>query len=476
MFTRFMGANNKNTQWLWVICILLFSLAGGIIIGFFGRNLFFVWMAGLIGLILLWLSATKERFALYLLVASIPLGEFLKVGFIPSTLLVIPGGLAVFSLLISILLRRQSLRIHTPIFIPAFLLGLWVTISSIYNGGTLADVRPYWLVIIFVFLLPALLRSQRDLVNLCWVLVLSLGLAGTYVFITRISDYLGAAGLLNATNLHNMNLEIGDKNNIGMMLSLALPVAFYLTDYYHSQPRKCIWLYVCGIAALLGALATLSIGTFVGLCIFIILIIWMQDKSTKRVRYILLGIGIVILAVISPLAERLQSATSVNLDNVSWGTYRMTIWESSFRVFSEHPFWGVGANQDRVGQAVIAYTDPIFQTQLFQHNRFGIVPHNILLSIAVEAGTPGLIFYLAMILTSFYVTWDSIRKLRYKSDTFFLYIFGKVLFISLAILLIQAMALSAHLNKYIWLIFGCVGAYWFIVRDFLELSPERLNQ
>jgi len=474
MITRLTTLSDKTVQWLWIICILLISLLGGMVIGFFGNNLFLALLAGLAGLVLLLISASNERFALYLLVASTPLGEFLRVGTISSTLLIIPGGLAVFGLLVSLVLRRHQLRIHFPIFIPALLLGLWTTISSYYNGGSLTEARPYWLVIVLAFLVPALLRSQRDLLRLCWVLVLSLGAAGLYVFLDRIILYIGSNGNTNANVLHNSALEIGGKDTIGLMLSLALPVAFYLLDYYRSQPWKRMWLFVGGATALAGALATLSVGTFIGLCAFIVLTIWMQDKVMNRIRYIVLGAVILVMALASPLAERLQTATSVSMNDASWGTWRMTVWESSLRVFSEHPFWGLGPDQERVGEAVIAYVDPTLQASLFNHNNFSIVPHNFLLSIAVENGVLGLLLYLAMLFTCFYILWSSIRKLKNNQDAFFLYIFGKILFIGLAIVLVQAMGLSAHLDKSIWLLFGCVGAYGFVVRD--ALNPAQGQQ
>ncbi|WP_249620993.1 O-antigen ligase family protein [Desulfuromonas sp. CSMB_57] len=174
-----------------------------------------------------------------------------------------------------------------------------------------------------------------------------------------------------------------DPNDLGLMLVLALPMAWHLSwDRDNSRwLRWTAWLYLP-----LGAVAILLTGSrasFLAAMVPVAYILW----SSRRLSWgqVLIGTGVIALAVLASLkyvpATSWQRLSTIGME-LSRGSVggRGRIWRDGFQVFLEHPLFGVGAGAFRGGLAA----------------RFGYqaAPHNLFLSIMVGLGIVGLGLFL----------------------------------------------------------------------------------
>ena len=440
-------------------------VASGVLIGIFGLQVFWGVLGVLAGLIFLSLSILYERFALYLLIVMLPLVELLRVDLIPSTLLIIPGGLAIVSLLASIVLRKKKIFISSPLVLLAVLLGVWASIATA-SVGSISESRPYWLVIVLLFLVPNAFTRKEHLLRACWLFLLPLGVLGAYVFFSRLFVYLGAQEI-SMESLHLANLGIGGKNIIGMWLTQGIVFVYYLFNHYKNEPGKRFWLLTSGGAMFAGALATLSISVAIGLSIMVALIAWLQPRVIARLRALTLGIAIILIIFSGPISERMQNQNLTSLDE-NWGTYRGAIWEAGYRTIMDHPVLGIGLKPAR-RSAMMKYTDIWFVQQWYALGIL-VVPHNIFLSVGVETGLPGLVLYLALLSAVFFLLWNLRRREEYL-EAFSLQVFANILLVALIVGWVQGMALSVHLDKIMWFLMGSAIALGQIARNEM-LSQE----
>lgn len=431
-----------------VLLILILAVIAGAAIGKFSMPVFWVLLAVLLAAISLILSVLYERFAFYLLIAMLPLAEMLRVDFIPSTLLILPGGLAVISLLVSVVLRHKRIFIDSPILLLAILLGIWASIATLIVGSV-SESRPYWLVIVLLFLVPNMLTQKEHFLRACWLFLLPLGIMGVYVFADRLWFYITSQEI-SMEVLHMVRFATGDKNIVGMWLTLGLPFVYYLFGYYKNEPGKRFWLLLAGGAMFAGALATLSISVVVGLSVMIAMIVWLQPGMMARLRMLVLGVVIVLLIFSGPISERLQNQQLTNFSE-SWGTYRGEIWQAGFRTILDYPIFGIGLEPAR-RLAMMNYIDTWFIQQWYARGIL-VVPHNIFLSVGMEIGLPGLALYLALLSAVFFLLWNLQRRLGYR-ETSLLHVFVNILLVALATSWVQGVSLSIHLDKFMWLLMG----------------------
>lgn len=445
-----LAPSNKPDRWLSTVVIVLAATVGGAAVGGFSLLAFEVVLAVLIGAAALFLSIRNERFPMYLLISMLALAELLKVDIIPSTLLILPGGLAIISLLAAIFLRRSKVFVRSPILLFAVLLGIWASIATAWVGS-LSESRPYWLVIILLFLVPNLLTRLEHLLRAAWCFLLPLGILGVYVFLDRISVFLTSQEI-DLEKLHLAPLVIGDRNTAGMWLTLGLPFVYYLYGYYKNEPRKRFWLLLAGGGMLAGAVATLSIGVAIGLVVMFAMIVWLQPGVTARLRLLVLAGLVTFLIFSGPLSQRLQMLNLTTLDE-SWGSNRGELWSAGYHTILDHPVFGIGLDPAR-RSAMMLYIQSWFIQQWYAAGVL-VVPHNILLSVGVDIGLPGLVLYLAMLGAVFLLLWNLRRRLAGRPS---LQVFANILLVAIMTGWAQGMGLSVHLDKMTWFLMACTIA------------------
>lgn len=222
-----------------------------------------------------------------------------------------------------------------------------------------------------------------------------------------------------------------DPNDLAMMLALALPMAWYLGMNY----RRPFVVWACRgylVAGLLALGLTGSrggmIAAMVGLSIVPLTLT--QLSAGKRVLgMVLICAGLVIVFAYTPatLIERLAS-TGSDLSDAHVGG-RGRIWLAGLKAFAQQPFFGYGTG--------------MFRTAV---NPFGVsqVAHNAFLSVLVEQGLVGLLFYLGM----FGLVFLSLLNLRSFDRRFTLVLFATTI--------VTMLPLTWEDDKAVWFILGAL--------------------
>lgn len=176
-----------------------------------------------------------------------------------------------------------------------------------------------------------------------------------------------------------------DPNDFGLILALSIPVALYLA----MSPGWARWIYRLAVVAVIGAIlltasrmamvATVTAFAFP-------LWTWRQSDVGHRASSMLL-LALMVLGVFrfapAPARERLATITT----ELTKGTLhnRTTIWKTGLKVLRRHPVAGIGAG---------AYPEAV-KPWLGVPGVPGhfYVAHNTFLSVLVECGAIGFLFY-----------------------------------------------------------------------------------
>jgi len=162
------------------------------------------------------------------------------------------------------------------------------------------------------------------------------------------------------------------------------------------------------------------IGFFVSILVFILLLMhlaWQRGKSGMRLAIVLSLIGLVVIislgvAVSPTLKGRMKSMFSI------WGhssnVTRLTIWESSLKMFKDHLLLGIGPGNDTFRQVYAFYMRPRFNS---------LASYNIFLEVGIENGVLGLICFIAML----YVLFSrGLRRLSQESTSEAIFLIGAI--------------------------------------------------
>jgi O-antigen ligase len=177
-----------------------------------------------------------------------------------------------------------------------------------------------------------------------------------------------------------------DPNELGLMMALSLPMAYYLSRTAATKFGRRFWLVpmpVCIAAVVFTASRGASFTTVVAL---LAISIW-HVNSSPRMRFAPIIVGVLLLAVGLAFAPKANIERIGTLESeISTGHVgsRGAIWKAGLQVFRERPWTGVGAASFEFA------VEPIIGRTL--------VAHNVYVSVLTETGIIGfLIFSLAIV-------------------------------------------------------------------------------
>lgn len=422
-----------------------------------------------------------ERVPFYCLVALLPLQTILKAGTMATSLLIVPGAITIFAWIGPLLLRRQPILFDRRTGVLLFLLSVWVALSAIRAGGigaVFVQARPFWLVVILFLLTQNVLREERHLAELGWVLIVSLTFTAVYVAFEQVRTFLAAGGSLSATELHLVDLALGDINTTAMQISMGIPWAIYFMWMTQGTRPKARYGLVLSIGILaVGVVSTLSLGAFVGLCAILAMTVPLLKSRAQRIRLALLAAALLIVALASPLSQRLDEQLGViqEQEPSQWFSARVFVWQVSLRAISQAAMTGYGPGTESTFEATREYLPTeIIQWQLRAGKLPGTVPHNLFLSVVMEFGIPGLLILLAFLASVLWPLWREIRRQWQMPEVRPGLYIGLAILVSLIAFLVQGMALSVHLDKYLWLLLGAGAAFTRIATDANNAAAGRL--
>lgn len=205
---------------------------------------------------------------------------------------------------------------------------------------------------------------------------------------------------------------IADENDCALVLNVALPFGMALAVWPNvSKLQRLLW-GACSFMLLLGAIATLSRGGFLGIVATTATAFWYSRNKMK-----VIGITLVMLAITIPLAPVLLPARymaeveSIDDPNDSTRQNRLYFWKLGWIMYKANPVLGVGAGN--YPWTVASYEAKLPPDQLFRGRYSGGRPsHSLYFTLLPELGTVGVIIFGTLV----YRVVQTGRRVRIVSD------------------------------------------------------------
>lgn len=220
-----------------------------------------------------------------------------------------------------------------------------------------------------------------------------------------------------------------DPNDLAMTMALALPMAWYLAQVYHKPILKWICRGYLPVGVLALGLTGSRGGLLCGMVALTIVPFTMTRLTPERlvmtISLIFLSGALAVAYVPEKLVQRLAT-TSTEVEDLSIGG-RFRLWKAGMIAFTQAPLIGYGT-----GGFIRAITPTLGSGAQVAHNSF--------ISVLVEEGLIGLIFYLLMFLAAY----RAVRRLPLLERRF-----GLVL---LATVLVAMSPLTWEDRKSVWVV------------------------
>ncbi len=182
---------------------------------------------------------------------------------------------------------------------------------------------------------------------------------------------------------------MGDENDFALVLNMIMPIAFFKALYSATKKMKILFMFAF-FFLILGTVASMSRGGFVGLCAAISYC-WLRGP-----KKIITGIVMIIIIVIS-----LNFISQEYWDEID--TIKTTIqsqqkgqrqyyWSLAWRMFLQHPFIGVGPNN-------FPWVMHLYEPTEGHAGRFhrGKQAHSIFFTLISELGLVGIFLFIGML-------------------------------------------------------------------------------
>jgi O-antigen ligase len=203
---------------------------------------------------------------------------------------------------------------------------------------------------------------------------------------------------------------ISDENDCALVLNVALPFALALFAWPGQTGRmKLVWAG-CGLLLVLGSIATMSRGGFLGLVACAGAAFW---YSRHKVR--VLGILIVSLFVAVPLApvvlpdRYLAEIESINDTSDGTRQNRIYFWKLGWMMYKYNPVLGVGAGN--YPWTVADYERRLPPDKIFRKRYSGgRAAHSLYFTLLPELGTVGVLVYGSLV----YLVLQTGRRVRVR--------------------------------------------------------------
>jgi probable O-glycosylation ligase (exosortase A-associated) len=305
----------------------------------------------------------------------------------------VAGGLAIAGHVFDATLRRRPVLPDAPEVVTALTLLIWAVVTipfSYWPGGSVALLGDQYLkAVVFFWLIAAIITTRERLRVFGWALVLcSIPLAltalahfgsGVYVTSSRapIQRIGGIAGLT------------GNPNDLALTLNLLIPIAGAL--FFTS--RGVLARAVAAGALLLSipaVIVTFSRAGFLTLCAIGIasLFCFVRRRAPGPAVAVIVVTCSVMPFLPAGYLDRLNTITDIEADRTGSAVGRWSDYQLAIQLVARNPVLGVGMGQD------ILALDEIRSRPTWRS------VHNAYLEYAVDLGVPGLLLFLALLVSS----------------------------------------------------------------------------
>ncbi|MCI1279547.1 MAG: O-antigen ligase family protein [Nitrospira sp.] len=201
--------------------------------------------------------------------------------------------------------------------------------------------------------------------------------------------FLGVNGILH----HGQGVGgwLGDENDFGMEMNVAVPVAFFMYQAATTQRAKLLYIILLGLIVM-SVVSTSSRGAFLGL-LAIGSYCWFY--SPRKIMSLIVGIclaGLVLIAAPQEYWDRISSITDDSTMESGTAGQRMFTWGIGWEMFLANPVFGIGqANFPwTIGEYLGGRT---WQTKSLS----GRQAHSLYFTLMPELGLVGIIIFGTMI-------------------------------------------------------------------------------
>lgn len=194
------------------------------------------------------------------------------------------------------------------------------------------------------------------------------------------------AGILNGGR--GPGSFLGDENDLALTLNVAIPYAFYLSQSPKNSPLARALLIAATVAMILGVIATMSRGGFVGLMAVLLGLMFFSKNRIRNLLLIALIGGAASFYVTDKYVEEMKT---IDTDE-STAQQRLYYWGRAWEMFLDHPFFGVGAQNFPWRVQEYELRDPDYDIR-FNRLSGGRAVHSAYFSLISELGLAGILIF-----------------------------------------------------------------------------------
>ncbi len=372
---------------------------------------------------------------------TIPLEDFYRVGGLPPSFSIIKllsvGVFGAF-LVYFIAFRRheQLVSAQQNLVISAFVAAILASyFYSIDPPTTLRKALVILRMVSLYVLVINLVRTERDLRTMVWVLVVSgfiCAAYGVYTYYFLPSDLKG--GRISGT--------MGDPNEFAGAMVARLPFIVYLWPW-SSTRRALTFLSLALVVTLYAIVLSGSRGGFLALALTTLIMVAMQRKRRLLSVMVVILAGLLLIAVMPyHIKTRLGLTGEEDRGAKSSQEHRRIFQQFGLRLFLRHPVIGIG-----FGGFGEAYERSEYRFLGRSPTSSKWVAHNMYLEIAVGLGLVGMIPFLYLL---FITLKDAYVAARAGAAGGFTADMGRALVAGFAGFLLASVFLSEQFEKTLW--------------------------
>ena len=200
---------------------------------------------------------------------------------------------------------------------------------------------------------------------------------------------------------------LGDENDFGMEMNVAIPVAFFMYQAGINQRTKLLYGMLLGLFVL-SVVATSSRGAFLGL-LMVGSYCWFY--SPRKIMSLILGLclgGMVLIAAPQEYWDRINSITDDSTMETGTAGQRMFTWGIGWEIFTANPVFGIGQGNFpwTIGEYMGGRT---WQTKSLA----GRQAHSLYFTLLPELGLVGVFIFASMV----YLNYRDTRLTRFVPST-----------------------------------------------------------
>lgn len=288
-----------------------------------------------------------------------------------------------------------------PVVAAMLLYLLWTvvtTLTAFEPAFSMEKLIHLFKVMLFAFVATAIMKSPNRLKAFVYVMMASLAFIGVKgglftVMTGGVARVEGAGGMMQ------------DNNQLAMAMAMLVPLSFYFVQ--HPPHRLLKWPAIgAAVTIMVSVVGTQSRGGFVALASVLGM---MLLKSKYRFKLMAVMIPLMVggyFMVPDSWKARMESTGEATEDNSFLG--RVVMWRFSSNVADENPVEGGGFNVFYVRRAQELYMPP---------GQTPRAPHSAYFEVLAEHGYVGLILFLTMLCTAWYVGGANAKRFRPYDQT-----------------------------------------------------------